>query len=260
LQGDVSDPASLTVPLEGIDVAYYLVHSLDRPDFVTHDRHAAQTFAKAAAAAGVQRVGYVGALGDDADRLSPHLQSRREVEQILGAQVGTTTLRAGIVVGNGGTSWEILCQLVERLPVMVTPKWVQTVTQPIALTDVVSLLTKVIELRVDGSEHFDIGAPESLSYEKMLRVVAEEMRRSLFIVPVPLLSPSLSSHWLRLITDVDLQTARSLVDSMTNEVVVTERRLEQLTGHRPMTYRAAARQALIDRRRRKASAIADDGA
>ncbi len=259
-RGDVSDPASLTVPLEHIDVAYYLVHSLDRPDFVVHDRHAAHTFAKAASAAGVQRIVYMGALGDDADQLSPHLQSRREVEQILAEHVPTTTLRAGIVVGDGGTSWEILCQLVERLPIMVTPKWVQTITQPVALADVVSLLAKVIELRIDGSEHFDIGAPESLSYEKMLRVVAEEMRRSLFILPVPLLSPSLSSHWLRLITDVDLQTARSLVDSMTNEVIVTERRLEQLTGHRPMTYRTAARQALIDRRRRKASAVAGDAA
>ena len=258
--GDVSDPTSLAAALDGIDAAYYLVHSLDRPDFVERDRAGADAFGRAAAAAGVGRVIYLGALGDDGDRLSPHLRSRRDVEQHLADHVPTTTLRAGIVIGDGGTSWEILCQLVERLPIMLTPKWVQTHAQPIALADVVSLLAKALEIDIDGSDHFDIGTPESLTYKQMLRLIADELRRSLFIVPVPVLSPALSSHWLRLITDVDLHTARSLVDSMINEVVVTERRLEELTGHRPMTFRTAARQALLGRRRRKASVIADDAA
>ncbi|MCU1361614.1 MAG: NAD-dependent epimerase/dehydratase [Ilumatobacteraceae bacterium] len=248
--GDIADPGSLVPALADIDAAYYLVHSLDRPDFVEYDRAGAHAFGTAAQDAGVDRLVYMGGLGRDDDDLSPHLRSRREVEQILGKYVATTSLRAGIVVGEGGTSWEILCQLVERLPIMITPKWVQTTTQPIALSDVVALLAKSLDVHVEGSDHFDVGTPDALSYQQMLKTVADEMHRRLFILPVPVLSPSLSSHWLRLITDVDLQTARSLVDSMTNEVVVTERRLEQLTGHRPMTFRSAARQALLSRRQR----------
>jgi uncharacterized protein YbjT (DUF2867 family) len=256
--GDIADPSSLAASLDGIDVAYYLVHSLERVDFVERDRVGAEAFGRAAAAAGVERVIYLGGLGDEGDRSSALLRCRRNVESILSSHVPTTSLRAGMVVGDGGTRWEIVCQLVERLPIMITPRWVESISQPIALADVVSLLAKSLDLDLDGSDHFDIGAPEPLSHRQMLRLVADELRRSLFIVPVPIVSRSLSSHWLRLITDVDLQTARSLVDSMTSDSVVTERRLENLTGHRPMTFRTAARQALLDRRRRKASAVADD--
>jgi uncharacterized protein YbjT (DUF2867 family) len=195
VQADVSDPASLVAAMDGIDAAYYLVHTLDRDDFVERDRDGATNFAKQAASSDVRRVVYLGGLGDETDDLSPHLRSRREVEQILSAHVPTTALRAGIVVGDGSVSWEILCQLVERLPVMITPRWVQTKTQPIALQDVVAFLVAALGVVADGdSDHFEIGAPESLTYKQMVQAAADEMGRRLFVLPVPVLTPALSSH------------------------------------------------------------------
>lgn len=246
--GDVGDPASLRAALAGCDAAYYLVHSLSEPDFEQRDRLGAQGFGEAAAAASVGQVIYLGGLGDDSDHLSAHLASRREVEGILRAAVPTTVLRAGIVIGDGGISWEILRQLVARLPVMVTPRWVQTRTQPIALADAVAFLVGVLGREEAIGEVYDIGGPNPMSYGEMLRMVGQMPGGILRIVaPVPLLSPRLSSHWLRLITDVDLPTARALVDSMTNEVVVHDRRIEELTGHRAMTFREAAERALANR-------------
>lgn len=256
--GDVSDMPSLAAAMADVDAAYYLVHTLDRDDFVERDREGATTFGRQAASSKLKRVIYLGGLGDDGDDLSPHLRSRREVENILSEHVPTTALRAGIVVGDGSVSWEILCQLVERLPIMVTPRWVQTKTQPIALLDVVTYLVAVLDLEVTG-RHFEIGAPESMTYKEMIEVAAHEMGRSLHILPVPLLTPALSSHWLRLITDVDLQTARTLVDSMTNEVVVTDRTLEDLSGHRPMPFREAVTIALRERAARKVRESQADG-
>lgn len=247
--GDVSESGTVGVALRDVEVAVYLVHTLDRLDFVERDRVGAESFAQQAVCSGVSKVVYLGGLGDDDDDLSAHLRSRREVEQILTASLPTIALRAGIVVGDGSVSWEILCQLVERLPVMITPRWVQTRTQPIALEDAVAYLAAAVELD-HHSDHFEIGAPDAMSYRDMLHVTSREMGRSLHIIPVPVLSPALSSNWLRLITDVDLQTARSLVDSMTNEVVVTDRRLEALTGHMPISFEVAARRALDDRRQR----------
>lgn len=248
--GDVADQSSLAAALDGVDGAYYLVHSLDRDDFAEYDRAGATAFGHEAAAAGVRRVVYLGGLGNENDDLSNHLKSRREVEHILMNEVPTTALRAGIVVGDGSVSWEILCQLIERLPIMITPRWVQTRTQPIALPDVVEYLADAVELDAAG-QHFDIGGPEALTYREMLLAAAKQMHRRLLILPVPLLTPALSSHWLRLITDVDLKTARSLVDSMTNEVVVTERRIQELTGHQPMPFLEASQLALDDRAARK---------
>ena len=248
--GDVADQPSLTKALAGVDLAYYLVHSLDRDDFAAYDRAGAKAFGFEAAAAGVKRVVYLGGLGNENDDLSEHLRSRREVEQILMNEVPTIALRAGIVVGDGSVSWEILCQLIERLPIMITPRWVQTKTQPIALPDVVEYLADAAEIDAVG-QHFDIGGPEALTYREMLLAAAKQMHRRLLILPVPLLTPALSSHWLRLITDVDLQTARSLVDSMTNEVVVTERKIEGLTGHQPLPFLRASQLALDDRADRK---------
>ena len=248
--GDVEDAASIRLATKEIEAAYYLVHTLDRSDFAERDRRGARNFAEQAADNGVGRVVYLGGLGDDHDELSEHLRSRREVEHLLSCELPTTALRAGIVVGDGSVSWEILCQLVERLPIMITPRWVQTKTQPIALDDVVEYLARSLTLGITG-QHFDVGTPEPMTYQQMLETVADLLHRTLHIVPVPVLSPRLSSQWLRLVTDVDLQTAQSLVDSMTNEVVVTERRLEQPTGHRPMRFIDAARAALHQRAERK---------
>jgi len=249
--GDVCDPASLGPALEDQEAAYYLVHSLDSADFTERDRRGAEAFADAARGAGVGQVVYLGGLGDEDDDLSEHLRSRREVEGILRARVPTTVLRAGIVIGDGGISWEILRQLVARLPIMVTPRWVQTRTQPVAVEDALAFLVGVLGRDEALGEIYDIGGPEPLTYGDMLREVGHMTGGVLrLIVPVPLLSPRLSSHWLRLITDVDLTTARALIDSMTNEVVVGDRRIEELTGHTAMSFQEAAEHALRDRTRR----------
>ena len=256
--GDIDDEDSLRAALDGVEVAYYLVHSLAGADFAARDRRGAQHFAAAARHAEVRQIVYLGGLGRDHDDLSPHLRSRREVERILLDEAPTTALRAGIVIGDGGISWEILRQLVERLPAMVTPRWVQTRTQPIALVDAVAYLAGVARRDDTLGRTFEIGGPDALTYRDMLLTVAGMTGRRVVIVPVPVLSPHLSSWWLRLITDVDVTTARSLVDSMTNEVVVTDHSIEELLDHRPMSFRSAAETALADRAARLA-AVVDDG-
>ncbi|HEX5366173.1 MAG TPA: NAD(P)H-binding protein [Acidimicrobiales bacterium] len=251
--GDVTDPPSLGGALRGVDVAYYLVHSLAEPDFERRDRAAARAFAAAATDAGVAQVVYLGGLGDDADDLSPHLRSRREVEGILRDGAPTTALRAGIVVGEGSVSWEILLQLVERLPAMVTPRWVETRTQPVALDDAIAFLRGVAGRTATTGRTFEIGGPDAVTYREMLSTVADMTGRRRPIVPVPVLSPRLSSWWLRLVTDVDLGTARALVDSMTNEVVVTDRSIEDLVHRQPVPFPRAAAAALAERAERRAA-------
>ena len=250
VRGDVGDPASLGPTLEGQDAAVYLVHSLVHGDFAERDRTGARAFGEAAATAGVGQVVYLGGLGDDEDDLSPHLRSRREVERILAGTAPTTALRAGIVIGDGSISWEILRQLVERLPAMVTPRWVETRTQPIALDDAVAFLAGVVGLGAAVGGTFEVGGPDQLSYREMIETVARMTGRHRFVVPVPVLTPRLSSHWLRLVTDVDLTTASALVDSMGNEAVVRDRRIEGLVDRRPMDFPAAAAAALAARARR----------
>jgi uncharacterized protein YbjT (DUF2867 family)/membrane protease YdiL (CAAX protease family) len=246
--GDVHDFDSLGPALEGCDAAFYLVHSLDSPDFERLDAEAATAFGRAAAEAGLQRIVYLGGLGKDDDELSPHLRSRREVEQLLGtAGVPVTTLRAGIVIGHQGLSWEMTRQLVERLPLMVTPRWVSTRTQPIAVADVVRYLVGVLSVPETAGRPFEIGGDEVLRYSDMMRRVAAVERRPLVLLPVPLLSPKLSSHWLSLITDVDAKAGRSLVDSMVNEVVVDDDELHRLIPFDRQAFDDAVRSALTER-------------
>jgi len=248
--GDVHDPKSLWDALAECQAAYYLVHSLDSPDFERKDADAAWAFAEAAAAAGLQRIVYLGGLGDDDDDLSAHLRSRRGVEHLLGsAGVPVTTLRAGIIVGHGGISWELTRQLVEHLPAMITPRWVRTRTQPIAIDDVVRYLVGVLELPEAADRAYDIGGPEVLEYVTMMRRVAHIKGRTFLVMPVPLLTPQLSSLWLALVTNVDTQTARALVDSMTNEVVVRDDSIRALVPFEPMGYDEAVRLALAERAR-----------
>lgn len=248
--GDVHDADSLASALAGCDGAYYLVHSLDAADFEKRDRQAARAFAQASAGAGLDRIVYLGGLGDDDDDLSPHLRSRREVEDLLGsAGVPVTTLRAGIIVGHGGISWEMTRQLVEHLPAMITPRWVRTRTQPIAIADVVRYLVGVLEIPGAAGRSFDVGGPDVLAYVDMMRRLAVIEGRTLLVVPVPLLSPRLSSRWLSLVTDVDVQTGRSLVDSMSNEVVVRDPAIRELVPFEPMDYDDAVLAALGERAR-----------
>jgi len=246
--GDVHDAGSLGPALHGSDVAYYLVHSLSSADFVKTDAEAASNFGAAAADAGVNRIVYLGGLGADDDQLSPHLKSRRQVEGLLGqAGVPVTTLRAGIIVGHGGISWEMTRQLVEHLPAMVTPRWVSTKTQPIGIADVIRYLVGVLDTPETVGQTFEIGGPEVLEYREMMTRVASLEGRRRLIVPVPLLSPRLSSRWLSLVTDVDAATGRSLVDSMTNEVVVRDGRIRELIPFDPMGYDDAVLAALAER-------------
>jgi uncharacterized protein YbjT (DUF2867 family) len=248
VHGDVADAGSLTAPLAGVDAAYYLVHSLDSADFEDMDADAARNFAGAARAAGVRQIVYLGGLGADGAQLSPHLRSRREVEHLLaGAGVPVTTLRAAVVVGHGGISWEMTRQLVDHLPVMLTPKWVNTRTQPVALRDVVRYLVGVLADDRAIGRVFDIGGPDVLRYIDMLSRAAHVQGKSLRKVTVPLLTPGLSSRWLSLVTDVDLATARNLVDSMTTEVVVHDHSIEQIVPGAAMGYDDAVRVALADR-------------
>jgi uncharacterized protein YbjT (DUF2867 family) len=250
--GDVHEASSLVSACSGCDAAYYLVHSLGDRDFRRRDAEAARSFAMAAAAGGIRHIVYLGGLGDDADDLSQHLRSRREVEGLLGsAGVRVTSVRAGIIVGHGGISWELTRQLVEHLPVMVTPRWVRTRTQPIAADDVVRYLIAVLTLPGTESRSFDVGGPEVLQYLEMMRRLAVIEGRTMVVIPVPLLTPRLSARWLSLVTDVDAPTGRSLVDSMGNEVVVRDDSIHRLVPFEPMDYDSAVLQALGERARAK---------
>lgn len=244
--GDVGDRASLTDPLDGVDVAYYLVHSLDRPDFEEVDAQAARNFASAAAALGVTQIVYLGGLGSEDGQLSAHLRSRREVERILAeGEVPVTVLRAAVIVGAGGISWEITRQLVKNLPAMITPKWARTRTQPIAIDDVIRYLAGVLGREEAMGQVYEIGGPETLDYVEMLEVASEVgLGKRRPIVSVPVLTPQLSSYWLALVTDVDITTGRNLIDSMDVEVVVTDHKIRDLVPGEPIGYAEAVRRAL----------------
>jgi uncharacterized protein YbjT (DUF2867 family) len=250
VRGDLDDPATLPDALAGVDVAIYLVHALDQPDFERRDAAAAGAFAAAAAQAGVRQIVYLGGLGADTERLSPHLRSRREVEEILGAAgVPVTVLRAAIVVGAGGVSWELTRQLVKNLPAMIVPKWAATRTQPIALDDVIRYIAGVVDNDQALGRVFQIGGTEQLTYLDMMKVAAELINgRKIPVVPVPVLTPRLSSYWLALVTDVDATTGRNLIDSMSTQVVVTDTSIRDVVPFEPLSYEESVRRALADRR------------
>lgn len=247
--GDVHDRASLSDPLDGVEVAVYLVHSLDDPDFERKDAEGARVFGRAAAASGVRQIVYLGGLGADGQDLSPHLRSRRQVEGLLGeAGVPVTVLRAAIVVGDGGISWELTRQLVKNLPAMVVPRWVSTRTQPIGVDDVVRYLAGVVAEPRTFGRTFEIGGPERLTYLEMMQIAAEVSEgRRVPIVRVPLLTPRLSSYWLALVTDVDVMTGRNLIDSMGTEVVVEDESIREIVPGDPISYAEMVRRALEER-------------
>ncbi|WHT23621.1 SDR family oxidoreductase [Crossiella sp. CA-258035] len=219
--GDVLDPDSVTEAVRDQEVVYYLVHSLNRRDFVALDREAARTVARAAAGAGVHRIVYLGGITPAGERLSPHLASRAEVGEILLASgVPTAVLRAAIILGSGSASFEMLRHLTERLPAMVTPRWVRNRIQPIAVRDVLHYLVRAAELPPEVSRGFDIAGPDVLTYLAMMRryaVVARLPRR--VVLPVPVLTPWLSAQWVNLVTPVPNSIAVPLIESLVHEVV-----------------------------------------
>jgi uncharacterized protein YbjT (DUF2867 family) len=223
---DAMDKAAVRRALEGVDVAYYLIHSLGTgASFEQRDHDAAGIFADAARAAGVKRIVYLGGIvsGHVGD-LSPHLRSRAEVGQILlGSGVPTAALQAAVIIGSGSASFEMLRYLTERLPVMVTPKWVETRIQPIAVSDVLHYLVGSAALPAEVSRTFDIGGPDVLTYAEMMRRYSDVAGlRPRVLIPVPLLTPRLSSLWVGLVTPVPAGLASPLVESLRNEVVCSE--------------------------------------
>ncbi|WP_432103983.1 SDR family oxidoreductase [Streptomyces sp. bgisy091] len=228
VKGDVTDSESLDAAMRDIDVAYYLVHALGSgPDFEKTDREAARVFGERAKAAGVGRIVYLGGLTppdvDERD-LSPHLRSRAEVGRILlGSGVPTTALRAAVIIGSGSASFEMLRYLTERLPVMVTPSWVSTRIQPIAVRDVLRYLVGSAHMPAEVNRTFDIGGPDVMTYRDMMQKYAAVARLPhRLILPVPMLSPGLSSHWVGLVTPVPASIARPLAESLRYEVVCQE--------------------------------------
>ncbi|MFJ9717021.1 SDR family oxidoreductase [Streptomyces sp. NPDC101213] len=252
-RGDVTDAASVAEAMRDIDVAYYLVHALGSGrDFEETDRRAARIFGERARAAGVRRIVYLGGLtpaGVPERELSPHLRSRAEVGRILlDSGVPTTVLRAAVVIGSGSVSFEMLRYLTERLPVMVTPSWVRTRIQPVAVRDVLRALVGSARMPEEVNRSFDIGGPEVLTYrEMMIRYAAVAGLPRRIIVPVPVLTPRLSSHWVGLVTPVPASIARPLTESLRHEVVCREHDIARYVpdppGH-PVGFDEAVRLAL----------------
>jgi uncharacterized protein YbjT (DUF2867 family) len=247
VRGDVLDPQSLHEALVGVHTAYYLVHSLGFGEaFAATDRRGAQTFAAAARAAGVRRIVYLGGLADETGELSPHLASRLEVGRILRASgVSTLELRASIIVGSGSLSFEMVRALVDRLPVMTTPRWVRTLAQPIAIEDVVEYLVCALDLPQDAEGVVEIGGRDRVTYLDLMREYARQRGLRRWIVPVPVLTPGLSGLWLGLVTPLQARVGRWLIDGVRNPTVVRDARALRLFDLRPRGMREAVARALV---------------
>lgn len=243
VEGDASDEVGLTRAMRGCDAAYFLVHSMDAagPAYRERDQAMAGAFGRAAAAADVRRIIYLGGLGETGSGLSEHLSSRREVETALGeGGVPVTVLRAAMIIGSGSASFEILRYLVERLPIMITPKWVFTESQPIAVRDVLFYLIATLENSATTGKTLDIGGPDIWSYAKVMREMASALglRRRL-VIPVPVLTPRLSSLWIHLVTPLAASIARPLAEGLRNRVVCRNDEATRLMPHQCLTIRQA---------------------
>ena len=248
LKSDLADAPSLTKDLRGCDAAFYLVHSMMSADreYAQRDLDLAFAFAKAARDAGVGRIVYLGGLGETGSGLSEHLSSRRDVESALGsAGVPVTVLRAAMIIGSGSASFEILRYLVQRLPIMITPRWVTTRCQPIAVENVLTYLVGVLSATETTGGVFDIGGSETLCYRDIMRIMAEELglpRRR--IIALPVLTPRLSSHWIHLVTPLSSKIARPLAEGLKNEVVCREDRITRMIPQKLLNVREAIHAAL----------------
>ncbi len=247
VKGDVLAGPSLAPSMVGVHIAYYLVHSMaSRNSFEEEDRRAAHAFAAAARDAHVQRIIYLSGLGSGSE-LSAHLRSRQEVGRILRESgVPTTEFRAAIVIGSGSASFEMIRALVEKLPVMVTPRWVNTSTQPIAVEDVIAYLKQALDLEINGSRIIEIGGTDKVTYLDLMKEYARQRGLQRCMIPVPVLSPRLSSLWLGLVTPVYARVGRELVDSLRNETIVRDGSANDLFSIRPLGFREALKRGLAN--------------
>jgi uncharacterized protein YbjT (DUF2867 family) len=253
VQGDLLDRESLKRGMDGMDLAYYLVHSMGGRNifhyraYIENDLRAADNFLKAADAAGLQRIIYLGGLGEMADNLSAHLVSRQKVGQILQAgRVQTTVLRAANIIGAGGAPFEMLRHLAERLPVMICPRWIDTRCQPIAVENVIEYLTGcAFEPRTAGLT-LDIGGPDIITYRELMEIYARMRGLRRLIIGVPLLSPMLSSYWISLVTPVPAGVVMPLVEGLRNEVICRDNRIEELVPIRLLSMKEAICNALAE--------------
>ena len=245
--GDAADPEVLARACDGIDVAYWLVHSMESGvDFERSDRLAAERFAAAASAAGVRRIIYLGGLGAEDDRLSAHLRSRHEVGAILRASgLDVVEFRASIVIGAGSFSFDLVRTLVERLPVMICPAWLATPTQPIAIADVVAYLAAAVDLPPAGPRIFEIGGPDRVSYGAIMQEYARQRGLWRLMIPVPVLTPRLSSLWLKLVTPKYSKVGRKLIDGLKNPTVVTSDAAVHAFAIRPRSLSVAVHEAML---------------
>lgn len=246
VEGDVLDPASLSAALRGVDVAYYLVHSMGSTrGFEQADREGAQNFAQAAATAGVRRIIYLGGLGSDTDELSAHLRSRQEVGEILRAStVPVLEFRASIIIGAGSLSFEMIRSLVERLPVMITPRWVNVPAQPIAIGDVLQYLVAALNVSLERSQIYEIGGADQVSYADIMREYARQSGRKLRMIPVPVLTPYVSSLWLGLVTPLYAKIGRKLIESIVHSTVVRDPAALEAFNVRPVGMEEAVHSAI----------------
>jgi len=228
VKADLFNQQDLEIALDGIEVAYYLVHSMEGTknqwkEFASRERIQAQNFLKAATKVGVKRIIYLGGLVNESLDLSPHMKSRKEVGEILASGIiPVTQLRASLIIGAGGGSYAMLRYLVERLRIMVCPRWVKSLAQPIAVDDVVEYLVGCMENPQTAGKTYDIGGPEQLTYEELMRLYSAYLNKNLFVIQIPFLTTRLSSYWVDLITPVKASLARPLIDSLVHDTVVKD--------------------------------------
>jgi uncharacterized protein YbjT (DUF2867 family) len=245
---DATDAVAISSALEGIDVVYHLVHSLGSADFEERDRAAATVVAEGAAKVGARQIVYLGGLGDDASELSSHLRSRAETAEILAnGTVPVTTLRAAMIVGPGSVAFETILALVERLPVMVCPRWVSVETQPVALADVLGALAGLCGEPLAYGGTFDLGGPEVMTYRTMIERTAHLRGKHPILIEVPFLTPRLSSLWLHLVTPANVSVARPLVEGLRIPTVAHDDRIWELVKTRRTTFDESVQAALRER-------------
>jgi uncharacterized protein YbjT (DUF2867 family) len=247
VRGDVLDQSSLDSALLGVQTAYYLVHLMSgSADFEQEDRQAAKNFADAARRSGVQRIIYLGGLGDDADpKLSPHLGSRHEVGEILRESgIETIEFRAGMVIGAGSLSYQLMKSLTDRLPVMICPRWLTTPTQPIAIDDVLAYLLAAKDLPKGESRIFEIGSPDVVTYGDLIREYARQQGLRRWLIFVPVLTPYLSGLWLALVTPATYEVGRHLIEGLKNPTVVRDTKAMEVFPIRPMGVKKAIERAI----------------